>query len=142
MFLVFLLISVPAVVYARAGLGELDDTSALIVVIGVILGVFLLPFGLNGSWVYVWYFSWFQLPFILAIVALTAKRLHRNKAKKLTYFLVLLPLYALLTFSTNMASIKHFHADHSDYFPKGKLVENLYGKPGQTEKPTEAEVLV
>jgi hypothetical protein len=134
-----LLFFAPSLAFATAGLGELDDTAALFLIASVIIGAFLVPVGVNGSWAYAWYFAWLQLPVIVVIVGLAAKRLKKSEPKPRKYFLLLATLYAVLTFTSNIAALFLFKADHSDYFPKEKTIERLIG-PADLQKPTEEEI--
>ena len=134
-----LLVVAPSVASARAGLGELDATGSAIVMVFFALATCLFPLGFSGTWNFVWYYVWFQPLLLLLAVFLAWRILQKWRVRKLTYFIVLPLIYAAMTFTTNMLS-SHFYADHSNYFPKGRMIDRLFDAVNQQGKPNETEI--
>lgn len=137
-FTTLAILSFPAVALAKAGLAELDDAAAFIFLASIFLAMCLVPFGLKGSWAFAWYFPWLQIPLILILVALAARTLQVRKCRTLTYVLILPTLYAVLTFTTNVAATIFFRYDP---FPKGRAIDSLLNRVNENEKPTEADII-
>ncbi|HJV64993.1 MAG TPA: hypothetical protein VJ550_04615 [Geomonas sp.] len=134
-----LLVLLPGLALAHAGLSELDDTGALLLLVSVAVGMAAVPFSIHGTWDFDWYFVFLQIPFIICMVGLVARSLKRKRASTLAYILLLPLVYGGLTLATNFAGVVCFRADHSDYFRKEKEMESFFIR--HSEKPAETEIV-
>lgn len=133
------LLLMPQIALAHAGLSELDETGALVLLVAVSLGMAAVPFSVHGTWDFDWYFVYLQIPFILATLTLTVRALKRKQSRTLAYILILPVLYGVLTFATNVAAVAFFRADHSDYFRKEKEIDSYFIR--HTDQPVETDIL-
>lgn len=134
-----LLVLLPELAFAHAGLSELDDTGALFLLVLVVIGMAAVPFSLHGTWDFDWFFVCLQIPFILGTVWLVARSLRKKHARTFAYILLLPIVYGGLNIATNFAGAAFFRADHSDYFKKEKEIDSFFIR--HSEKPAEMEIV-